>query len=627
MARAAVFASPRTSKKRLIVGASALMLLSVLLSAAWYVRGGANGTINGVPRTGLTPTSHQLADTFSAASSSSGVPASLLAAICFLEGGMSMHNGEPSEDNGYGCMHLTQNSTHSTLTQAARDLGTTPGELKGDMGANIAGGAALLRDHIAGHPTPESLGEWYGAVAAYSGAATRSAAKMYADAVYRLLQEGFTARLDDGQVFTQRAIAVRPDVNTLAAYVSSTSSSLPSGCTNDANVDYKDSNGNPLAVDCILPTSFDCNPKPTNYDCSYNGANRPTDLAINHVVIHDAEGTGQQTVSYFLTPSSDASAHYVVDTDGTVYQIVHEKDISYEAGNWWYNEHAVGIEHAGYDASGYSWYNASEYLASAKLVAYLLKKYTIPLDHAHVVAHGTIPSPTLGTSPNHVDPGPYWLWDYYFSLISQQGVSEVGMVFRPNVVTLRPATDQSPSGSNGAETSANFNFFNLHSGPSPKATLIPYLGPSSDITNETFDIEPDMSYYYLTRRPDPGRSGDWMYLIWYGVSDQGNSNYYWADGRLTWLVVPHSAVAESACETSVCNVVQFIGTPGATANIYGRPTSSASDIIGATPVGSQYVSMMTASEDTGDPKPGTLWYEINFNHRQAWVPASEVTVS
>jgi hypothetical protein len=23
---------------------------------------------------------------------------------------------------------------------------------------------------------------------------------------------------------------------------------------------------------------------------------------------------------------------------------------------------------------------------------------------------------------------------------------------------------------------------------------------------------------------------------------------------------------------------------------------------------------------------GTLWYEINYNHRQAWVPASEVTL-
>ena len=47
-------------------------------------------------------------------------------------------------------------------------------------------------------------------------------------------------------------------------------------------------------------------------------------------------------------------------------------------------------------------------------------------DRAHVTAHGTTPAPTLGTSPNHVDPGQYWLWDYYLGLIHGQGVPYPG---------------------------------------------------------------------------------------------------------------------------------------------------------------------------------------------------------
>ena len=81
------------------------------------------------------------------------------------------------------------------------------------------------------------------------------------------------------------------------------------------------------------------------------------------------------------------------------------------------NEQSIGIEHTGFGATGYQWYNTAQYLASAKLVAYLLNKYHIPLDHDHIVSHGTVPAAFLKASPNHVDPGPYWLWDYYFNLI------------------------------------------------------------------------------------------------------------------------------------------------------------------------------------------------------------------
>jgi hypothetical protein len=39
-----------------------------------------------------------------------------------------------------------------------------------------------------------------------------------------------------------------------------------------------------------------------------------------------------------------------------------------------------------------------------------------------------------------------------------------------------------------------------------------------------------------------------------------------------------------------------------------------------------FASGGTLREDFNQPRPGRLWYEINFNHRQAYVPASTVTV-
>ena len=75
------------------------------------------------------------------------VPFALLEAICYMEGRLSMNGGRPSVDNGFGCMHLVQNSSGDPLDRAARELGVNANQLKLDMPTNIRGGAALLRDY------------------------------------------------------------------------------------------------------------------------------------------------------------------------------------------------------------------------------------------------------------------------------------------------------------------------------------------------------------------------------------------------------------------------------------------------------------------------------------------------
>src|SRR5689334_10046482 len=102
-----------------------------------------------------------------------GVPASLLKAICYLEGHLSDHGGAPSSEGGYGCMDLARNSHLDTLGQATRLLSVPVSSIRSSMPLNIAGAAAVLRaDALSLSRTrqvPATLGGWYGAIAKYSG--------------------------------------------------------------------------------------------------------------------------------------------------------------------------------------------------------------------------------------------------------------------------------------------------------------------------------------------------------------------------------------------------------------------------------------------------------------------------
>ena len=585
--------------------------LSLFLALTLFPTGVlANPSIHQVLAAGsLGPAFDQAAQEF-------GVPSSILKALCYMEGRLSNHGGSPSMDGGYGCTHLVKNKHGDTLDQAAQALGVNTQQLKLDISTTLRGTAAVLRDDAvrlsSTHSVPTNLADWYGAIAQYSAATTRSTALMYADSVYKLLNSGFSAQTERSETITLAPQVVKP--NTATAIGVHFATTLPTGCTNDGNVDY------PGAIDCILdPNIYDCNIVPPTAPCNYEDANRPQDFAISHVVIHDIEGTALDAINVFQDPNSGVSVHYIVDSDGTVYQIVHEKDIAYHAGNFWYNEHSVGIEHAGFDATGFLWYNATEYLSSARLTAYLLKKYVIPLDHAHIVSHGTIPSPFLAVAPNHVDPGPYWLWDYYLRLIHSQGVPFPDDKSPSHIITLRPGTDRRPFGGNGTETPANFNFFYLYNGPSTASGLIPQQEDGSDVTDVTNNVEPAISYYYLAKVKDPAGTGDTLYEIWYGEEDHAHdpTPSLFANGKLAWLAVPRGAVVEGEG-----TIVALNGTQGQLPLISGTPTTGSRYYIGDTLNGSLFVSAYTVIED------GTtnLWYEINYNHRQAWVPASEVTV-
>jgi N-acetyl-anhydromuramyl-L-alanine amidase AmpD len=157
-------------------------------------------------------------------------------------------------------------------------------------------------------------------------------------------------------------------------------------------------------------------------DGSYTKASRGVhDHAITMIVIHATDGgTLGGNVWWLSGGHSHASAHYVIARDGSIVQLVHLSDVAWHAGNSKVNRHSIGIEHVGetYDPNGFT---AEEYQSSARLVAWLVRRYGIPVDRRHIIGHSQVPDPKnpqlLGGSDHHTDPGPHWRWGYYLNLV------------------------------------------------------------------------------------------------------------------------------------------------------------------------------------------------------------------
>jgi N-acetyl-anhydromuramyl-L-alanine amidase AmpD len=589
--------------------------------ALLMVAGGALGIMQA--KAASVASSASLQQTIDAAASEFSVPSALLLAISYQESRLSSNGWHPSIDGGYGYMHLVKNKRVDTLARAASLLNVSTDKLKSDMATNIRGGAAILHDEalrLNNNALPANLADWYATVAEYSTTNSQSVAQLYADEVYKLLAKGFSQTTTEGETLTLQAQAVTPNKAQYPQQMKkmTTAETLPEGCSTDkTNIDYPD------AISCIIPPERgDCARSPDDVVCNYDSiAQRPDPMPIDRVVIHDIEGTAEAAVSAFLNPEIeyDGSAHYVIDGDGNVYQTLREKDTAYHAGNYWYNQHSIGIEHEGYADTGYQWYSAAEYLASAKLVAYLVDKYHISLDKASLPAHGEVPAPGLNRD-NHHDPGPYWMWSYYLNLVDKYSAASLPRLQRlTNTITVLPKSSLVMEAGNH-ETAANFNYFYLYKEPSTKSDLIAKTAFTYEGTN---NIEADVSYTYTEKKLDQGGSGVIMYKITYGLRTDIATPGVVVDA---WLAVPRGAGFENL---GFGHRLQLEVAGQTEVKVYGRPTTPASGVdpdyyyIGTVPQDAYVISTNKIQEDNST----RMWYLISYNHRQAWVPADYVTAA
>ncbi|RDG38470.1 N-acetylmuramoyl-L-alanine amidase [Streptomyces corynorhini] len=611
------------------------------------------------------PGSGSLQGAFAAAAARYRVPESVLLGVAYLQSRWDTHSGAPSVTGGYGPMHLTDARTalaeaphHSdpsedargdasrpvrtgagaalpapsalparlrTLDRAAELTGLSAQELRRGAAANVRGGAALLASaqRELGEPLSADPADWFGAVARFSGADDSATASAYAQDVYEVIRTGERRTTDSGQRVTLRAVpGARPDTSRLGRL------GLRAG--------------NAAGTEC--PKTVSCTWIPAPYEEFGEGdygnhdlADRPASQSVDYIVVHDTEGSWDTTLKLVQDPRY-VSWHYTLrSSDGFIAQHVRTKDVGWHAGNWYVNAKSVGLEHEGFLAAPDAWYTEAMYRTSARLVAYLAKKYSVPLDRRHILGHDTVPGTTTATIPGmHTDPGPYWDWAHYFELLGKPFRTTAGA--RAGVVTIRPdyvANQPSYTGCEKPDQACaphGSAAVRLYTAPDENAPLVKDVGLRPGGADSTIDVN-DVGARATTGQQYAvaGRSGDWT-SIWYL-------------GQKAWFRDPRSAPTAVGAAAEVLTPRKGL----AEIPVYGRAYPEAAAYPAGVPVQavSAFPYKLLAGQRyvVGGEVPGEYYYapsfdtsghrvvrgeerycEIQFGHRVAYVRASDVEV-
>lgn len=588
-----------------------------------------------------------------------------------MESSWDPHGITPSADGGYGVMDLiartvtvddnaagkadpkprqvSQDKTHYTLDEAAGLLHVPAATVKTSDAENIRGAAAELADYarrLDGGGLPATLGGWYAAVAEYSGDTQQLTAELFANEVFSTLSTGASPITTDGQAMRLAPTrGVRPDRRMVArlGLAPPPRSSAPVDCPPGLNCQFI-----PAAYAEIPPGG-----NPANYG-NYDTAGRPRDMKINSIVIHDTEESYAQATAHFQDPAWQASANYVIQSStGDITEMVRPQDVAWGVGDWYYNMHSISIEHEGVAAQGSVWFTQVMYQASATLVRYLAQRFGVPLDRQHIVGHDNVAAlDDKHLTTQHWDPGPFWNWNYYMSLLhgtSQQAEQASAGSARPDgrqVVTIDPnwATNEPPVtvcalpwGSGGCKPLPRqpANFVYLHTQPSFSAPLLSdplgHPGGSAGTTaiDDWGDKAPAGEKYVVA-----GQRGGWT-GIWYA-------------GTIGWFYNPKGD-GQTARYTSSRVITPKPGV--SSVPVYGAAFPEASAYPDVVPVkpndpliytilpGQAYVTTGTvpcdyyyaATIDSSKPDDHmvitgkTKFYEIVLNHRLFYVKPADVT--
>lgn len=335
----------------------------------------------------LVPAVSPFDSIFVAAGTEFGVPAGLLRAIGYVETRWQMVEGQ-EEFAGVPAAHGLMALRGERLRRGARLAGVEEAAARREAGANVRAAAALLRAHA------DSLGvggsdvaAWAPVVAHYSGIDVVTGRESYVADVYAVL---------GGRRAGPAVVAASP-----AQSCAPPPTDRPQ--TDQAGALWRMS---------------------PNFNQRMAGAGG----AVHMVIIHSCEGSYAGCWSWLANAQSQVSAHYVVREDGAeITQLVREADRAWHIGAIYdstlnaghdgrlhgiqSNHFTIGVEHAGY-ASQVAW-PAAQIDASARLVCDVAKRWDIPRDRLHVVAHGQL-------QPwNRTDPGGGWPWADYLARIDR----------------------------------------------------------------------------------------------------------------------------------------------------------------------------------------------------------------
>ena len=139
---------------------------------------------------------------------------------------------------------------------------------------------------------------------------------------------------------------------------------------------------------------------------------------VSCVIIHATATSGKDSpLEWLCDPKSKVSAHYIIDTLGAIYHLVHEQNVAWHAGESSFNgtsgvnEFSVGIELVNAN-DGIMPYTDPQLASCAELTADICKDNHISF--GAVVGHADI-APGRKT-----DPGPLFPWDHFRSLVGEK---------------------------------------------------------------------------------------------------------------------------------------------------------------------------------------------------------------
>ncbi|WNI15151.1 N-acetylmuramoyl-L-alanine amidase [Actinacidiphila sp. ITFR-21] len=685
---------PRARHRRrtslITYGAAAAVLATVAAYGTIAIASPSGGT--GAQATDT----HALQNDFADAAREFGVPQNVLMAVSYRQTLWNAHGGKPSTTGNYNVMGLTQvdpgdvagqsgaevtdelnqsgdpartrrfhpdaallknvgavdtsDPRLHTLDSAAKLIGQSAGRLRTDSRQSVRGAAALLAryERTAVGSLPADAGHWYPAVARYSQSPDRQGAQLFADRVFDTVRSGRSATTEDGQQVSLPAspgvVPVKLSKTPLAAAVTTAPAVRA-----DAVPAATPTPECPASLHCTFePAAFAQNGSDKADYGNYDVTDRPADgQKITTIVIHDTEGSYAGSIASFQDPTAYSSTHYIIRaSDGLVTQMIPTKDTAWHAGNKSVNMHSIGVEHEGYAIKSGSWYSEPQYESSAQLVRYLSALYGIPRDREHIIGHDDVPGPLDSyVGGMHWDPGPYWDWNHYMSLLlAPDGAGGAGAPLRTGqVIRVVPpyTTANQPAITYGgvAQAAHPANFVYLYSSPATSAAPLgdPYLhgGTAGTTDGPDWGDKAVAGGTFVVAQ----MSGDWT-AIWYG----GQKGWFYNPGGQYSSVVgtgPSTVVTPAAGRTTVPvygraypESAAYAGTqvPVQTDNDKALTKYAIAAGQAYVPAGPAVSGDYFLAQNFDNSAPGdhtlvtgtTQFYPIRFNHRLAYVKAADV---
>lgn len=317
--------------------------------------------------------------------------------------------------------------TSEQVTWAAQRLALDEAEIRDDLEANARATAELLTADVElDGSTLENASHrrWEDAMVRFVGLdPSDDAGRLAREELRAILDDGFDTTTFDGErlMMVQAGGATLPDLG--LGWDDETAAETPESDT-----------GTSVAIEALTggyPSTEWVPASSSNYTSGRGGSR------IRYVVIHDIEGTMPGAISVFRNPRYAASAHYIIRSrDGHIVQMVREADRAWHSGHWLFNSSAIGIEHEGFAdrPRGGGYYTERLYQSSAELTCAIARRYDIPVDRRHIIGHGNVPSSRSSTTicsdsaansgrcggaSHHHDPGRYWDWRLYMSLVAR----------------------------------------------------------------------------------------------------------------------------------------------------------------------------------------------------------------